>query len=814
MKHLINFLLLIFFCLNTHSQSNLSGYYGDTGYFFHPASPRTINITKYITQIAANVYQADFGDLGSQGYSFQFSIDQNHNLINWTPVGNTPSLTSSGFMTTDNPAGISTYPGTTTGFISSIYNNTYDAATNTFYMHYGYGTGSSNQNGFTRQVYEKYVLYPSPRINSVSTLTGTSFTKVTIKGSNFNTVKEDGVSFGNQLPDSVVLISDSVIVAWVGSGGSGSVKVTGSYGSDSMNGFIYYPVANITKPLWNNLGNLNSLTANSHDAAIAVNSQNIPYVVFSDSIFVIRVMKYNNGIWQNVGNNISDGKASHPIIAFDSANSAYVSYIDSLNNGMVSLKKYDGNNWITIGNPGFSKAIAGKYSFVMDGSTPYVTNLDTLLVYPFKYTLSVLKFDGNIWDTVGAADFGIVSSINEDLAIDHKTHTPYVIYPDADTAFNMTFPASIQKFDGTKWVYIGQYLNSSLIDEFIPPTSYNNSIVIDTSGNPIVSLTDNKSFERQYVYTFLGGNWKQMGNKYFSKSHSYGGSVVIDKNNNPYVLFQDYSYNKQGTVMQLDSSLNIWNFAGARGFADFDPSTYSRQSLTVDTTNNLLIAFVNKDSGNSISVMSIGMRTHIKGAIITASGQSIQVASLIVSGDIPNNAVSNSNGKYAINVIQSGSYTITPSKNNDINKTNGVTAIDIALTQAHILGKNLLNSPYKLIAADVNGDGKVTALDIVYMKRLILGIDTTFTNTTTKENRLWAFVDSSYKFADSTNPFPFKDSISYTNLNANQINQTFIGIKLGDVNWDWNPAMARSLPALPKRVLIQNTREGIIQRSN
>ena len=77
------------------------------------------------------------------------------------------------------------------------------------------------------------------------------------------------------------------------------------------------------------------------------------------------------------------------------------------------------------------------------------------------------------------------------------------------------------------------------------------------------------------------------------------------------------------------------------------------------------------------------------------------------------------------------------------------------------------------------------------MKRLILGLDSTFNNSVTNEKRLWAFVDSSYKFADSINPFPFKDSISYTGLNANQINQTFIGIKLGDVNWDWNPALAR-----------------------
>ena len=88
----------------------------------------------------------------------------------------------------------------------------------------------------------------------------------------------------------------------------------------------------------------------------------------------------------------------------------------------------------------------------------------------------------------------------------------------------------------------------------------------------------------------------------------------------------------------------------------------------------------------------------------------------------------------------------------------------------------------------MNGDGRITALDIVYIKRMILGIDTAFTG-----NKLWAFVDSSYQFPDTTNPFPYKDSISFTRLNADISNQTFIGCKLGDVNWDWNPAVARPM---------------------
>ncbi|MCX6210246.1 MAG: T9SS type A sorting domain-containing protein, partial [Bacteroidetes bacterium] len=38
---------------------------------------------------------------------------------------------------------------------------------------------------------------------------------------------------------------------------------------------------------------------------------------------------------------------------------------------------------------------------------------------------------------------------------------------------------------------------------------------------------------------------------------------------------------------------------------------------------------------------------------------------------------------------------------------------------------------------------------------------------------------------------PFKDSISFTYLNSNKTNQTFIGVKLGDVNYDWNANVAK-----------------------
>ena len=141
------------------------------------------------------------------------------------------------------------------------------------------------------------------------------------------------------------------------------------------------------------------------------------------------------------------------------------------------------------------------------------------------------------------------------------------------------------------------------------------------------------------------------------------------------------------------------------------------------------------------------------------------------------------NGVYSFNALYGSNYTVKPSKNNDLNKTNGVSVLDVLLTQAHILGKSLFNSPYKIIAADVDNSGTVSVLDILYTKRLILGIDTSFPG-----KRLWAFVDSSYHFADSLHPFPYKDSISSAKIASNQVGKNFVGLKLGDVNWDWNSA--------------------------
>ena len=228
---------------------------------------------------------------------------------------------------------------------------------------------------------------------------------------------------------------------------------------------------------------------------------------------------------------------------------------------------------------------------------------------------------------------------------------------------------------------------------------------------------------------------------------------------------------------------------GANANIYSDSLLHNNDSVWCLLTSNSTCATIATAKSNVILMqVSSTIRGNIKhptkGNIVTVNAKLI--------GTI-NNTLSAS-GSYAFNCLPPSTVgVIKLSKNNDINKANGVNATDVLFTQRHILNTAKLNSAYKLIAADVNGDKLINATDVLRIKRLILGTDTTFTkgSGTTKVDRLWEFVDSAYQFPDTTNPFPFKDSISFSNLTSNKINQTFIGVKLGDVNYDWNPAVAR-----------------------
>jgi hypothetical protein len=128
-------------------------------------------------------------------------------------------------------------------------------------------------------------------------------------------------------------------------------------------------------------------------------------------------------------------------------------------------------------------------------------------------------------------------------------------------------------------------------------------------------------------------------------------------------------------------------------------------------------------------------------------------------------------------------FSVVPSKNNL--PLNGVTTYDLVLISKHLLGIQTLDSPYKIIAADANQDGKVTTYDIVLLRRLILGLIDALPN-----GKSWRFLPADYEFPDPQNPFlsGFPEAITVPNTSDPVQNSFYFkGIKIGDVNDSADP---------------------------
>lgn len=130
-------------------------------------------------------------------------------------------------------------------------------------------------------------------------------------------------------------------------------------------------------------------------------------------------------------------------------------------------------------------------------------------------------------------------------------------------------------------------------------------------------------------------------------------------------------------------------------------------------------------------------------------------------------------------------------KNGDF--INGVSTLDLILIQRHILDIQKLSSPYKLIAADVNGSKSITATDLSMIRRLILGINTDF-----GDQPSWKFVPENHEFADPTYPYDYPVSLKLDSIKEDIEGMNFIAIKLGDVN----------------NSMIPNSQNGAIQNRN
>ncbi|MEP6647629.1 MAG: T9SS type A sorting domain-containing protein, partial [Saprospiraceae bacterium] len=88
----------------------------------------------------------------------------------------------------------------------------------------------------------------------------------------------------------------------------------------------------------------------------------------------------------------------------------------------------------------------------------------------------------------------------------------------------------------------------------------------------------------------------------------------------------------------------------------------------------------------------------------------------------------------------------------------------------------------------VNNSGKISAIDLVEIRKLILGRSNSFPNNTS-----WRFIPKRYVFNDPYNPWPFEESTSFHVDSTGRI-EDFVGVKIGDLNQTVSAHLNQVLP--------------------
>ncbi len=337
---------------------------------------------------------------------------------------------------------------------------------------------------------------------------------------------------------------------------------------------------------WINVGNPGLPMGYADFSAIAFNpATNQPYVFYTnvddEASYKATVIKFDGTNWVAVGNPLLSAYGTqYNNIAFNPAtNQPYIVYQNRRLPYKATVMKFDGNDWVNVGNPEFS---AGEVFYTDIAFNP-ATN-EPYVVYRDKANdnkATVMKFDGTNWVNVGNPGFSADDAEYTTIAFNPVTNQPYVVYRD----FNKSSKATVMKFDGTNWVNVGTagFSAGKVVDTFI--------VFNPSTNQPYVVYRDNGNAGKATVMKFDGTNWVNVGNPGFSADNANNTSIAFNPaTNQPYVVYRNDEY--KVTVMSFNGIK--WDNVGTSGFTGglgFNTNSIAFNPLT----NEPYIVYLNYD---------------------------------------------------------------------------------------------------------------------------------------------------------------------------------------------------------------------------
>ncbi len=446
---------------------------------------------------------------------------------------------------------------------------------------------------------------------------------------------------------------------------------------------------------------------------------------------------------------------------------------DPIDDDRFFLETQNGDIWMTSDSSGFQAATIGiNNSDRLHWDMQYIiSSHNRFLMYTGTYRMYKSDIAGNpLWQPISNDLTNGTTPGQIEPTISTVADAPM----DSLTVYCGTTDANVwRSLDaGTTWTNISNGLPERYVTCVKGSPDMLNGVYVSHSGY----LSGENSSHIHYS-TDNGNTWTDISGDLPDLAINH---IEIMPNNNGNVIFVATD---GGVYATLNAGQNWHRLGGNLPYI----VTYD---LAINLAKNELVAGTFGRSIQSFPLDSIGVSltppavVDISGQITTPSGANMNNVDLVLDTGPTQNTQSDASGLYAFEDITVGNTsTVTPSKNVDAD--NGVTTFDVLLIKKHILFIDTLDSPYKLIAADVNKSGSISGFDILLLSKIILTIDTVFTS-----NESWRFIQSDYDFPDPMNPFvpTFPETYEYNPLTSNQLAANFIGIKIGDVTGNADPS--------------------------
>ena len=261
------------------------------------------------------------------------------------------------------------------------------------------------------------------------------------------------------------------------------------------------------------------------------------------------------------------------------------------------------------------------------------------------------------------------------------------------------------------------------------------------------------------------------------------------------ILFEICAVQKSEELVQteiiIDSSLKIIEVKGV-----------NQNDLEAIITNGLL----------NVDTTVTGRQTEdIVGFIRTPINLPIPDVTIDILGLETFSMLSSIDGNYGVSLPIMSDYTIVPSIT-DLTM-NGVTLVDVLIFRQHLNRIKSLDTPFEYIAADINGDGRLTTADEQLLLLEMTGLIDDMSTVDT-----WRFVPSDHTFEDvaaftTSGPlFDYPTTISVNQL-TDDVVANFVGIRVGDLNNTVDPTLLSAQNRSGAEILVatdQNIQAGDI----